>query len=156
MIFNGYYVDTGHTYLFDQTFPYTHELRFNEVQLPLGLKLALNSEKDHPASAYVFGGVGARYIFNSYAVISSDSTDTSPYDGKSNIGFEHQFVAKGFNAFFYGGFGVQKNFRSSAKAVFFELTYKYGISRIHYSGYRNSNNLNIKNNSLAITIGLRI
>jgi hypothetical protein len=156
LIFSGYYKDTGYTYLFDKTFPYTHELRFNEVQLPVGLKLGLNREKEHPSTAYVFGGVGARYIFNSYSVITNDSTETSPYDGKSNIGFEHEFVAKGFNAFFYGGFGIQKNFRASAKAVFFEFNYKYGISRLHYSGYQNSNNLNIKNNSLAITVGFRI
>ena len=156
LTFNGYYRLPGYSYLYDGTFPYTHELRYNELQLPVGLKLAFNKEKDHPATGYFFGGVGARYIFNSYMVISNDSTDTSPYDGKSSIDFEHQFVTKGMNAFFDLGLGVQKNFRNSGKAVFFEFTYKYGISRIHYTGYQNSNDLYIKDANLAITIGLRI
>ena len=154
--FNGYYVDSGYTYLFDQTFAYTHELRYNEIQLPVAFKLALNREKDSRATAYIFGGVGFRYIFGSYTVITSDSLETAPYDGKGTIGFEHQLLTKNFNAFFHAGFGVQKNFRSTAKAVFFEMTYKYGISRLHYEGYKNSNNINIKESNLAITVGLRL
>jgi len=154
--FNGYYEDTAHTYLFDETFSYKHELRYNEFQLPIGLKLALNSEKEYPYSGYLFGGIGFRYIFGSYVVISSDSTNTTPYDGKGNIGFEHELVTKGFNAFYQGGIGIQKNFRATGKSVFLELTYKRGFSRIHYSGYRNSNNINFRDNNLAITVGLRL
>jgi hypothetical protein len=153
--FNGYYADTGYTYLFDETFAYTHELRYNELQLPVGLKLALNSEKEYAATPYLIGGVGARYIFNSYITISSDSTETSPYDGKGSIGFEHELFAKGLNAFFFGGIGIQKNYRSTAKAIFFELTFKRGFSRIHYEGYQKSNNINIRDRNLAITLGLR-
>jgi hypothetical protein len=100
--FNGYYADTGYTYFFDESFAYTHEIRYNEVQVPIGLKLALNSDKESPVTPYLFGGVGARYIFNSYVVISSDSTNVSPYDGKSDIGFEHELIAKSLNAFFLG------------------------------------------------------
>lgn len=153
--FNGYYADTGYTYLFDETFAYTHEIRYNEVQVPVGLKLALNSEKDSPVTPYLFGGVGVRYIFSSYNVISSDSTDVTPYDGKGTVGFEHELVTKNFNAFFFGGIGIQKNYRSSAKAIFLEFTFKRGFSRIHYSGYQNSNNINIRERNLAVTFGLR-
>jgi hypothetical protein len=153
--FNGYYADTGYTYIFDGTFAYTHEIRFNEVQIPIGLKLALNSEKESAVTPYLFGGVGARYIFSSYIVISSDSTDVTPYDGKGTIGFEHELVTKNFNAFFLGGVGIQKNYRSTAKAIFLELTFKRGFSRIHYTGYQNSNNINIRERNLAITLGVR-
>jgi hypothetical protein len=156
LTFNGYYADTGYTYLFDESFAYTHEIRYNEVQLPIALKLALNKEKDSPATAYLFGGIGFRYIFSSYVVIASDSTETTPYDGKGTIGFEHEKVAKGFNALYHLGFGAQKNFRATGKAVFFELTFKRGISRIHYTGYQNSNNINFRDNNLAITVGFRI
>lgn len=155
LTFNGYYKAPNATYLFDKTYAYTHELRYNEVQLPIGFKLAFNKEKDMPVSAYTFGGVGFRYIFNSYIVITNDSTNTSPYDGAGTIGFENEIVVKGFNAFFYGGLGLQKNFRDTGKALFFELTYRYGISRIRYDGYLNSNNLNIKESNLAITLGFR-
>jgi hypothetical protein len=153
--FNGYYADTGYTYIFDESFAYTHEIRYNEVQLPVGLKLALTSEKDRPVTPYLFGGVGARYIFSSYIVVESDSSEVTPYDGKGTVGFEHELVTKNFNAFFFGGVGIQKNYRSTAKAIFLEFTFKRGFSRIHYSGYQNSNNVNIRESNLAITFGLR-
>lgn len=154
--FNGYYADTGYTYLYDESFAYTHELRYNEIQLPIGLKLALNKEKDRPATAYIFGGIGFRYIFSSYIVVTSDSTETTPYDGKGTIGFEHEKVTKGFNAFYNAGFGIQKNFRNTSKSVFLELTFKRGIARIHYPGHENSNNINFRDNNIAITFGLRL
>jgi len=154
--FNGYYADTGFTYLYDETFAYTHELRYNEVQLPIGLKLAFNGDKESPYTGYLFGGIGFRYIFSSYVVISSDSTETTPYDGKGTIGFEHELVMKGFNAFYHGGLGIQKNYRATGKSVFLELTFKRGFSRIHYTGHENSNNINFRDNNLAITFGLRL
>ncbi|MCW3085569.1 MAG: hypothetical protein JWP12_2935 [Bacteroidetes bacterium] len=156
LTFNGYYADTGYTYLYDKTFSYTHEIRYNELQMPIGFKLALNKEADRPVTFYLFGGIGFRYILNSYTVISSDSTQTSPYDGKGSVGFEHHIISPYFNAFYQGGLGLQKNFRASAKAVFFEVTYKYGLSRIHYTGFENSNNINIKESNITILIGLRL
>lgn len=154
--FNGYYADTGHTYLYDESFSYLHEIRYNEVQVPIGLKLAFNSEKENPYSAYLFGGIGFRYIFSSYVVISSDSTETTPYDGKGTLGFEHELVTKGFNAFYNGGLGIQKNLRATHKGIFLELTFKRGFSRIHYTGFKDSNNINFRDNNLAITFGLRL
>jgi hypothetical protein len=154
--FNGYYADTGYTFLYDESFAYTHELRYNEAQLPIALKLALNKDKEIPVTAYLFGGIGFRYIVNSYIVIASDSTETTPYDGKGSIGFEHEIVTKGFNAFYHAGFGLQKNLKESNKSVFLELTFKRAISRVHYSGHNNSNNINFRDNNLAITVGLRL
>lgn len=154
--FNGYYADSGHTYLYDESFSYLHEIRYNEVQVPIGLKLAFSSEKENPYTGYLFGGIGFRYILSSYVVISSDSTETTPYDGKGTIGFEHELVTKGFNAFYQGGLGVQKNLRATAgRAVFLELTFKRGFSRIHYTGFKDSNNINFRDNNIAITFGLR-
>lgn len=154
--FKGYYVDTGYTYVFDETFTYTHEIRYSEMQLPIGLKLTFNKEKESNVSPYLFGGIGFKYIFKSYIVVSSDSTNVTPYDGKGTVGFEHGLISKSFNAFYHGGLGVQKNFRNSGRALFLELTFKYSLSRIHYSGYRNSNNLNIAERNLAITVGYRL
>jgi hypothetical protein len=154
--FRGYYEKYGHTYLFDETFPYTHEVRFNELQLPVGLKLALNSEKEHAWTPFLFGHIAPRYIMNSYFVITNDSTGTSPYDGKGNLGFQYQFLARGFN-FSYGlGIGIQKNFRTTGRAFIIEFCYRRGYSRLHYEGFEESNDLNIKDSSLGITIGMRI
>ena len=153
--FDGYYSAPGHTYLFDKTFSYKHELRIQELQLPLAVKISFNQEKTHFYSPYLFLGVGARYIFNSYAIITNDSTGNTVYDDKAKVDFQYQFVAKGLNAFFHGGLGLQTNFRKSGGAAFFEITYKYGISRLHYTGYQNSNDLYIKDAHLAFMVGFR-
>jgi hypothetical protein len=44
--FNGYYSAPNHTYLFDQTFSYSHDIQYQEVQLPFAFKIALNPEKE--------------------------------------------------------------------------------------------------------------
>lgn len=154
--FNGYYSAPGHTYLFDKTFSYKHELRIQEIQLPIGVKVAFNTEKDKLYTPYFFGGVGARYIVGSYALITNDSSGAAVYDDKAKIDFQYQWQwIKGLNTFFHGGLGLQANFRKSGGAAFFEITYKYGISRLHYSGYQNSNNLYIKDSHLAFSVGFR-
>ncbi len=155
LTFKGYYSALGNTYLFDQTYPYTHEIRYNEIQLPLYFKLALNKEKDNFYTSYIFGGVGFRYLFNSYIIIVNDSTSTTPYDGKGSISFENFTISKNINANFQAGFGIQKNFRTTNKAMFLEFTYRYGLSRIYYEGHTNSNDLKIKDASLGITFGFR-
>jgi len=154
LTFQGYYSAPGYTYLFDRTFAYTHEIREQELQLPIGFKKAFNYEKDNFYTPYFQGGVGARYIIGSYYIITNDSTGAVVYDGKGTMDFEYQF-AKGFNAFFWGGFGSQYNFRTTGKALFFEANYKYGISRLHYTGYQNSNDLNIKDSHVSFNIGLK-
>ncbi len=168
--FHGYYSALGYTYLFDKTFAYTHEIRVKELQIPIGFKRAFNNEKDNFYTPYYFGGIGERFILSSYYVITNDSTENVVFDGKGSMNFEHQFISKVFNklfngagtsitgklnAFFYGGIGTQYNFRTTAKALLFEITYKYGISRLHYEGYQNSNNLNIKDSHLSFSIGLK-
>jgi hypothetical protein len=156
LTFNGYYEAPGHTYVFDKTFAYSHDLSIQEVHLPLSLKVAFNSEREHFYTPYFIGGVGARYIFSSYSVIGNDSTGITVFDQKDNIDFEHQQLVKNLSAFFQVGVGLQKNFRISAKAVFFEISYKQAISRLHYDGNKNSNDLNIKDNHLIFSIGLRL
>lgn len=155
LTFRGYYSAPGNTYLFDKTFAYTHDIRMQEIQIPIGFKKAFNYEKDNFYTPYYFGGVGARYLFKSYYVIINDSTENVVYDGKGTMEFEHHVVAKAINAFAYGGLGAQYNIRTSAKAIFIDVTYKYGISRVHYEGYQKSNNLNIKESHISFSIGLK-
>lgn len=153
--FKGYYSAPNHTYLFDETFSYTHEIRFQEIQLPLAFKISLSPEKDNRLSSYFFLGPGFRYIIKSTAFIESDSTEMTMMDGITDLTFENHIVDKHFNAFLHAGFGFQKNFHDTGKAFFLEFTYKYNISRLHYIGNHDTNNLNIKNNSLSICIGYR-
>lgn len=164
--FDGYYKAPGHTYIFDKTFAYNHDITVKELNIPVGLKQALNTEKDHLYTPYYYGGIGWRYILNSYYVITNDSTDNVEYDSKGTLDYEYQIltrmlngkgssVTKKINAFIWFGMGTQYNFRDTGKALFFEISYKYGISRMHYTGYNNSNNLNIKDSHLLFTFGYK-
>lgn len=152
--FRGYYSAPGNTYLFDKTFAYIHEIRVQEVQLPIAFKKAFNYEKDNFYTPYILGGIGARYIIGSYYIITNDSTGTVVYDGKGTMDFEYR-LAKGLNAFAHAGLGSQYNFRTSAKAFFVEIIYKYGLVRLNYQGYRESNNLQIKESHIVLSAGLK-
>jgi hypothetical protein len=153
--FKGYYAKPGSTYLYDGSYAYTHELRVQEFQLPLALKIALKNEKDHFYSSYFFVGAGVRYIYKSYAVISNDSTGITVFDGNIPIKFEHPGEGAGINTYLHGGLGLQHNFRDTGGALFFEMTYKYGFSRLHYQGNKNTNDLYIKDSHLEFTLGFR-
>ncbi|MFL5762485.1 MAG: hypothetical protein ACJ77K_01005 [Bacteroidia bacterium] len=153
--FHGYYKKPGFTYLFDETYPYTHEFRIQEADLPLSIKLAFNKEKERPCSPYMIGGIGARYILDSYTTIINDSTGVTVYDAKDNIDFENTHT-KGLSAFYQLGFGLQYNYRNNAHAMFIEFNYKYGLSRLHYDGDNGSNDLNIKDGHLSIVVGIRL
>lgn len=164
--FRGYFVAPGYTYLFDKTFAYTHEIRVQELHLPIGFKKAFNNEKDNFYTPYFYGGGGLRYLLSSYYVINNDSTETVVYDGKGAMDYEYQVFTKllngkgasftkKLNTYLYAGLGIQRNLRESGKALFFDISYKYGISRMHYAGHNNSNNLNIKDSHLLFSVGYK-
>ncbi len=156
LTFKGYYKAPTYTYLFDESYAYTHELRIQEVQLPIDVKIGFNYEREHFYTPYFIGGVAARYIFSSYSVISNDTTGITVYDGKDNIDFENQRLMKNLNAHYKVGLGLQYNIRSTGRAIFFEVTYRYGISRLHYDGNSSTNQLNIKDAHLVFLIGFRL
>lgn len=160
--FQGYYSAPGHTYAFDKTYAYSHSARVREVNIPVGLKRAFNLEVDNYFSPYFSGGFCPRYIINSTNLIVNDSTGVTLHEGTGDVDFENNIgllpvipLAKKLNGFLYAGIGIQYNFRGSAKALFFEMTYKYGLSRFNYHGYKNSNDLNIKNSNLGFIFGIR-
>lgn len=156
LMFKGYYKKNNYTYLFDQTYAYLHEISIQEVQLPLSIKIPFKSEKEHFYSPYFIGGIGARYIFSSYSIISNDSTGITVFDAKDNIDFENQLLLKGLNSYFHVGLGLQYNVRNSGRAIYFEIKYKYGISRLHYDGNDKSNDLNIRDGHLNFSLGFRL
>jgi hypothetical protein len=155
--FQGYYATPGKTIAFDRTYPYTHTSRIQEIGLPIGIKLALMSEEGYYFTPYYLGGFCPRYILGSYNLIVNDVSGVTMHEGKGDIDFEHSIISsvKQLNGFVFSGIGGQYNFRGSAKAVFFEVMYKYGLSRFNYHGYQDSNNLFIKNSNLAFSFGVR-
>lgn len=153
--FNGYYVAPGYTYIFDNTFAYTHRLRFQSIQLPISLKFNLNTEDDHNYTPYFMLGFGFSYLYSAKTTITSDSTGNSIYKGKTDLAFENFVFNNKFNSFFQGGFGLQKNMRKKERALFLDFIYKFDISRLYYTGYQNSNNIRFRNSNLSIVVGLK-
>jgi len=155
--FNGYYAAPGYTYVFNKTFPYTHNVQLQELQIPIGFKESLASENSYDYTPYITGGMAIRFLLQTYTVITNDSTNIAVFDSKkTSVNFASGIPTPYINSCLYGGFGFQRNYRHTNRALFFEITFKYGFSQLHYYGYNNSNNLNITNNSLAFTFGVKI
>jgi len=157
LTFHGYFVAPGHTYIFDKTFAYQHDVQVQELQIPIGVKIALASETSYDYTPYFTGGMQFRYLLKSYTVITDDSTKTSVYDGNQpSITFESNIPSPKINACVYAGMGLQRNYRGTGRAIFFEITFNKGFSRFQYSGHNNSNNIAISNSFLAFTFGWKI
>lgn len=153
--FNGYYVAPGYTFLFDETFAYTHRLRFQSVQLPLAVKFNFNLEDDNPYTPYFLLGLGFNYIFKANVSITSDSTESKVYKGDADLVYENHLINEKINTFAQGGFGIQKNLRKNERALFIELLYKIDFSRLSYTGYENSNNVRFRNASVSVLVGMK-
>ncbi len=153
--FNGYFVAPGYTYIFDNSFAYTHRLRFQSAQLPLTLKLSLNDDADKPYTPYFLLGFGFSYLYSAKTSIISDSTENKVYKGKTDLAFENFLFNNKLNSFFQGGFGIQKNIRKKERALFLDFMYKFDISRLHYTGYQNSNAVRFRNSNLSVIVGFK-
>jgi hypothetical protein len=155
--FDGYFAAPTHTYIYDKTYSYEHDVQIQELQIPIGVKYSFAGETSYDYTPYFTGGMKFRYLLQSYTVITDDSTKTSVYDGnKPSITFESNIPTARINTCLYAGMGFQRNYRGKGRAIFFEMTFNYGISRFQYSGYNNSNNLAISNSFLAFTFGWKI
>lgn len=152
--FHGYYAAPGYTYKFDGNFAYTHRLRYQMAQLPIGMKFNFNSEADNTVTPYGLLGIGFSYIFSAKTTIS-DSTGTRIYKGTTDLKNENSVFLKGLNSFAQAGLGIQKNNRDNGKAIFLEFVYKYDVSRLNYAGYQNSNRINFRNSNVSVIVGLK-
>ncbi|HET6224850.1 MAG TPA: outer membrane beta-barrel protein [Bacteroidia bacterium] len=153
--FQGYYAAPGHTYAFDGTFAYTHRLRYQMTQLPIGMKLNFNAEADNSITPYLLLGIGFSYIINAKTTIVNDSTDMQVYKGTADLTNENSVLLKKLNSFGQAGFGIQKNNRNNGRALLLEFIYKYDVSRLHYAGYQNSNRVDFRNSNISVIVGMK-
>ncbi len=153
--FQGYYFAPGHTYVFDGKFGYTHRLRYQAAQLPIGMKFNFNSAADNWFTPYALLGIGFSYLINAKTTITSNATDERIYKGNADLANENSVFIKGLNSFAQAGLGIQKNNRDNGRAIFLEFLYKYDVSRLHYAGYQNSNRINFRNSNVSAIVGLK-
>lgn len=153
--FRSYYFAPGYSKLYDKTYPFTHTIRINEFQLPIVLKQSLGRETKSRATSYFTVGWAWRYLVYSKTSIESMSDGVQVYDGKTNTSFEYPFPWGRFGSILQGGLGLQFNNLLTQSALFFEVNYKYGISRFHYVGKQNTNSLFIKDSNISINVGYK-
>ena len=153
--FRSYYFAPGYSKLYDKTFPFMHTLRINELQLPILFKQALGRDTKSRATSYFTLGWAWRYLIYSGTSIESLNDGVQVYDGKTNIFFEYPFPLTRLGSMLQAGLGLQFNNILTQSALFFEVNYKYGISRFHYVGKQNTNNLFIKDANITINMGYK-
>lgn len=153
--FKSYYFAPGYSKLYDKTFPYTHDVRMNELQIPLLFRHTFNKENKHKATPYFTAGWALRILMYSSTSIQSIADGTEVYSGQTDLSFQYPFPWNNFGSLLQGGLGLQFNNIQTQSALFFELNYKLGISAFHYTGANASNDLIIKDSNLTINVGYK-
>lgn len=153
--FNSYYFAPGYSKLYDKTFPFTHNIRMNELQVPILLKQPLGKESKNKVSSYLALGWAWRIIMYSRTSIASTNDGIQVYDGLTDINFKYPFPWKHFGSLLQAGLGLQFNNLHTHTALFFETYYKLSISPYIYTGNVNTNNLLIKDSNISINVGYK-
>lgn len=155
--FNSYYFAPGYDTKYDHIYDYTHRLRTYELHLPLLFRVGLiPNESNLNTQLYLLGGYGLKIQGNQSSSITQISSGKEIYNGHVKMPFQNQILGPAVGNVLTGGLGVDTKFNHSDQSVFFELIYRHGLSKSHYQGYNNSNDLLIFNRSIALAIGFRI
>ncbi len=155
--FNSYYFAPGYDTKYDHIYDYTHRLRTYELHLPLLFRVGLlPNESNLNTQLYLLGGYGLKIEGSHSSSITQISSGKEIYNGRVDMPFQNQIIGPAIGNVLTGGIGVDTKFNHSDQSVFFELVYRHALSKYHYLGYNESNDLLIFNRSIALAIGFRI
>lgn len=155
--FNTYYFALGHSTLYDKNFDYEHRLRTYELHIPVLFRVGLTpNESDADNAFYLLGGWALKTQLATRARVSQVSNGQEVWRGKATLQFENWFIRPTIGNLLVGGIGLDHRFNHSKESVFFEVLYRYGLSRYIYSGNVDTNDLLIKNSSVSFGVGFRI
>lgn len=153
--FDSYFFNPGQLPVYDKTFPYHHNVRLHEVHVPLLAKFNFIKENDQPFNAYVLAGCSYRYIFSSYAIITSNINGAYAWTGNIHADMEYPLIVRSGSSLLVAGFGTERNFQPQRTAAYIELQYKFGLSRFRYEGSGTAREFFIKDSFLAVNIGYK-
>lgn len=153
--FDSYHFESGQITLYDKTFPFHHQVRLHEAQLPILFKYNLQRENDKPRNTYFLIGWGYRYILSSYAYITKISTGRAAWEGNIDATAEHDLFFKRGSSMLMAGFAIEKNNLRKEKGIYLEFLYKYGLSRFQYNGSGTAAPFFIKDSFTCITVGIK-
>lgn len=165
--FNTYYFAKNQSQIFDLDYHYQHSLRTWELHIPLMFRLAFTrNEDDVDNSVYGLCGWATKVHVAAHTNVTNLDDGQEVYNGKTRLDFENWFIGKKFGNELVAGIGLTHRFHHSPESVFFELIYRYGLSRYTYYGnptgglgsYNgdSTNSLLMKNASLSFGIGFRM
>ena len=154
--FNSYYFPPGTNRLYNDNFNYHYSVVMNEINLPLLVRFNPHLEEKHHFSPYTSFGYDLRYTLLTHLNVKSNLDGTEPFDGFTKTTFEHPYYFPQLASFLAFNVGVQKTSSVSHKGVFFEINFKYGLTRFLIDDTFTPGSLYIRNYHLAFTLGCKI
>ena len=154
--FNTYYFAEGHSVYYDGSFGYTHRLRTYELYIPIIARIGTNiQETNAPSAFYFMGGYAPKMFLAATALVRDNATGEDIWGGSTELQFENWFISEQTGNVLIVGLGLDKRFGWTTSYMSFELFYRYNLSRFHYSGNYNTNDLMIKNSCITFQVGCR-
>jgi hypothetical protein len=154
--FDSYYFAPGNSVLFDKNFIYNHTIRCYELGIPLLIRFNLTPREDVSYHSFYFdAGWEIKYNLSVHSTILNSQDGSLVYDGDISLPYENHFLGKDIGNYVVAGLGYVRNFLPAKNSVFFDLSYRYGLSRNMYTGNMNSNYLFFRNTSVSVGIGIR-
>lgn len=153
MRFDSYYFAPGYSVLYDKNFNFTHSLHISELYIPILFKQGLNDEDAKVNSVYLSGGWAFRYVIGTNYKVTEKDNGQVVQQGFSPMLVEHHFLVDNAGSALLGGLGMEHKFPGRKRSVFFESYFHFNLSRIHYAGNNNSNNVKFRNHCLSLGVG---
>ena len=154
--FDSYFFSPGYSVLFDKNFIYNHNIRYYELGLPLLIRVNLTPREDVSYHSFYFSaGMELKYNLSAHSTITNSLDGSLLYDGEISLPYENHIFGKDIGSYIVAGIGYVRNFLPAKNSVFFDFSYRYGVSRYVYTGNQDSNYLLFRNTNLSIGIGLR-
>jgi len=156
LTFNSYYLAPGHQYLYDKNFDYNYRLTLQEIRLNFLLKEVIGIETRNIITGYTSCGYVMRYVFDPDLHVSSNLTGAEVFNGEPGISFEHDLFRKNISSAVKFIAGAQRNYFKSHRALFFECSFTFALSRFQLKQSFTPSSLYINGSFLQLGLGIKI
>jgi hypothetical protein len=153
--FNSYYLAPGYQYLYDGNFDYRYRLDVHEARLNIGVKQVIGIETRNVITGYTACSYVLRYILASKLHVSSNLTGEEVFDDKTKLAFEHDLLRSNMASAVKFIAGAQRNFFKSQRALFFETSFTFSLSRFSIRERFAPSSLNINGSFLQLGLGYK-
>jgi hypothetical protein len=154
--FNSYYFPDSTLQLYDKNFTYTYESRFQDLSIPVGIRIKLNSKKQKESCIYTELIWALKRRFASNLQVNSALYGKSVYDDDAGSIFYLNKQRKATANTVSLGFGFDKNFPDKKSGWFIGLNYTYVLNTFYFARTNNMPKSLYQNESFAaLTAGIR-